>query len=235
MTVGMTVLARSTRVFVPASLVAAPLGGVVVLADAAREHDGIAAGLDPHVATDVLAARSGGVTHAAQVLTFIGSEVVVGLLALLLVIALLERRGPFHAGLAAAAMSVSAALTVGVKHLVERARPGATDRLGASDSTYSFPSGHTLNSAVLLGLVVVLLLPLVGNRSARIVVTVAAIFLSIGIGASRVYLGYHWASDVVASWFMAIALVTLVRIAAHRWGDSVNTRFAIRRQSGSRL
>jgi membrane-associated phospholipid phosphatase len=214
---------------VPAAVFAATVSGVLVLADSAREHDGVSANLDPRVAADVLDARAAVLTHAAKLFTLLGSEPVVGALALLLVVLLLERRGPFLAGCAAGAMAVSAALTVGVKLLVERARPGAVDRLGPLDSSYSFPSGHTLNSAVLLGLVTLLLIPLIRARGRRIVAVIAAGSVAVAIGLSRVYLGYHWASDVLASWLIAVAILACVRIAI-----DVVPEITVRRRSGSR-
>ena len=230
----MTTRLRPIDIAVSAALIAAPVPGILVLVNGARTHRGLASSLDPQVAADVLGARTSLLTHLARWLTFAGSEAVVGSLALLLVVVLLERRGPFFAGIAATAVAVSAALTVGVKLTVSRDRPGAADRLGAADGSYSFPSGHTLNSAVLLGLVVVLLVPLLHDRRARICATSAALLLALGIGASRVYLGYHWTSDVLASWLIALSLLTLVGLTVKHWGDTLNTKFAVRRQSGSR-
>ncbi len=181
----------------------------LALTDSVREGDGIA-GHDPSLTADLVGHRAGALTAIAQVLTFIGSEVIVGVSALGLIIVLLERRGPRYAIVAAAAMATSAAMTVGVKMAVARVRPGTADRLGPSDSTYSFPSGHSLNSAVLLGLVCVLLVPLLRNRRARIGAYGAATLLAAGIGASRVYLGYHWTTDVLASWAIASVIVAIV-------------------------
>lgn len=200
-----------------ATVFAGSIVGVLALADSAREHDGVPARLDAQVATAVVNARSGLLTHAARLLTLLGSEVVVSALALLLVIVLLERRGPFLAMCAAFAMAVSASLTIGVKLLVARDRPGAGIRLGPVDSTYSFPSGHTLNSAVLLGLVGILFVPLLHPRRQRIAVTCGLALLAFGIGLSRVYLGYHWASDVAASWLLAAALLALVAVVSKTW------------------
>lgn len=135
-------------------------------------------------------------------------------MAVALIMVLLARRGSRHALVAAVAMATSAAVTVGAKMAVERARPGAADRLGAFDGTYSFPSGHTLNSAVFLGLVCLLLIPLLVQRSARIGAHGAAVLLAAGIGASRIYLGYHWTTDVLASWLIAAALLSVVYIVS---------------------
>lgn len=206
----------------PVRLLAGPVATMVAagsafaaLTDSVREHDGLA-GHDASLTADVVHHRTGIVTRLAHLLTFVGSEAVVGVLALVLVIVLLERRGPRQALVAVGAMGTSAALTVGVKLAVGRARPGAVDRLGAIDSSYSFPSGHTLGSAVLLGLVCVLLAPVLGRRSVRTAVRTAAVAVAVGVGASRVYLGYHWTTDVLASWTIA-AVVVSAALVASRW------------------
>lgn len=202
---------RVTGLAVPTATLVAAAVAFTALADSATEGDGLAR-LDPSLTADVVQSRTTLLTTAARTLTFLGSELVVGILALGLVILLLERRGPRHAILAMAAMSVSAALTVGVKLGVGRARPGAADRLGPFDSTYSFPSGHTLNSAVLLGVACLLLVPIIRRGSLRLVAYAVALVLAVGIGASRVYLGYHWTTDVLASWTIAAALLAVVLV-----------------------
>ena len=113
-------------------------------------------------------------------------------------------------------MAGSAALTVLVKHLVARARPGAADVLGPVDHSYSFPSGHTLNSAVFLGLLVWLLWPALRSHAARTMAVAAAALLAAGVGASRVYLGLHWVTDVLAAWLLAGAWLSLLLLARDR-------------------
>jgi membrane-associated phospholipid phosphatase len=182
--------------------------GVCVLADNAREREGIST-LDPRVAADMVHLRAPDLTLLARVLTFVGSEVVVGVAAMLVLLALLLRRSWTRATVLAAGMAGSAALTVGVKLLVARSRPGAADRLGAADSSYSFPSGHTLNSAVFLALLCWLVWPLL-SRVGRSVTIPAAAVLAIGIGWSRLYLGYHWFTDVLASVLVAASWLGIV-------------------------
>ena len=196
-------------------LVIAVLGTLLVcaLADAAGEHDGIST-TDPRVAADMVAHRTAGLTVLARTLTFVGSEAVVGLIAAVILALLVWRRTWDRAVVFAAAMGGSAVLTVAVKLAVARPRPGAVDRVGALDTSYSFPSGHTLNTAVLLGLVCWLLWPAV-SWTARVLVVASAVLLAAGVGFSRLYLGYHWFTDVTASiviavsWLSAVLLLSL--------------------------
>lgn len=197
---------------------AGPLAAITIaavaftaLADSVIEGDDLVS-IDPTVTSDLVDHRTSALTTAAHLLSFIGSEVILAVLSICLIIVLLERRGPGPACIAAGAMATSAGATVGVKAVFGRARPDASDRLGAFDSTYSFPSGHTLNSAVFLGLVCLLLVPLLSQRRTRIGAYGAAAVLAIGIGTSRIYLGYHWTTDVLASWSIAAVLLTVVHV-----------------------
>jgi undecaprenyl-diphosphatase len=182
--------------------------GVSWLADAAREHDGPSR-LDPVTAAEVLRIRTPTVTDVAHALSLAGGEVVVGTLALVALVWLVARREPGRAAVVATAIGGSAFLIVAVKTLVGRQRPGLVDRLGPPDTSYSFPSGHTLESAVLLAVVVWLLWP-TASRLARAGLVTGAVVLAVGVGASRVYLGYHWLTDVIASGLVAVGWLSLV-------------------------
>lgn len=185
--------------------------GVVGLADAAEEHDGLSR-LDPVTAAHVVTWRTPALTHLAKILTFLGSEVVVGGLAIILIAFLLVWRQVERASILAIGIGGSAFFTVVVKLLVARPRPGAVDRLGALDTTYSFPSGHTLNSTVLLALVGWLLWPSL-RYAGRVAVVTTGCALAVGVAASRVYLGYHWFTDVLASGLVALAWLSIVWLA----------------------
>ncbi len=102
-----------------------------------------------------------------------------------------------------------------MKLLVARPRPGRVDRLGDLDTTYSFPSAHTLNSAVLLALVGWLLRPSLRYAGRTVLVTAAAV-LAVGVAASRVYLGYHSLTDVLASGLVATAWPCLLWLLGGR-------------------
>jgi membrane-associated phospholipid phosphatase len=196
----------SARLLVP--VVAAAVLAVGWLADSAREHDGPSR-VDPTTAAHVLQLRTPTLTDLARVLSFVGSETAVGFLAVVVFVYLVVRRDPGRAAVVALGIGGSAFLTVVLKLSVGRHRPGAVDRLGAPDSSYSFPSGHTLNTAVFVGLVIWLLWP-VASRAGRAALVVGGVLLSVGVGASRVYLGYHWLTDVVASGLVAIAWLCVV-------------------------
>jgi undecaprenyl-diphosphatase len=85
------------------------------------------------------------------------------------------------------------------KILVARARPALTDHL-VQVSSASFPSGHAANSAIVYLTIATLIDQIVEGRGTRIyILTVTALLVTV-IGISRVYLGVHWPSDVLAGW-----------------------------------
>lgn len=206
------------RYAVPAAgLVAAAAGalGVAGLADSATESDGLAA-FDPGVTADAVSARSTLLTDLAHALTFFGDVPVLALLAAVAAALLWRRTRSLRApGLLMIAMAGAAVLTYGLKLAIGRHRPGVAFVLGPVDTSFGFPSGHTLNSTVFLGTLVGL--AWVGLRSggARIAVASCAVLLSLGIGMSRLYLGYHWATDVLAGWLIAATWLTIVGTAAY--------------------
>jgi len=103
---------------------------------------------------------------------------------------------------------VGQVLRVGLAALVARDRPPKAD-WAATAAGYSFPSGHTVSATLAAGLLCLGLLRTVrsGWRIAGIAVAICWALLD---GASRVYQGVHWPSDVLAGWLFGSALILLV-------------------------
>ena len=101
-----------------------------------------------------------------------------------------------------------------IKLLTARARPLTEYAASMHIKTFSFPSGHTSGSTIAYGLLAYLawhMLPQPWNYIA----TVLLVALIIIVGVSRVYLGAHFPSDVVAGWILGL-IVLLVVIYAVR-------------------
>jgi len=130
-----------------------------------------------------------------------------------LVIALALRRHPRSAVFAAVAIVGSALLNIAVKHLFARARPALWLSL-APETTYSFPSGHAMGSAT----VACVLGCLAWSTRWRWPVIALGAAFTLGVGLSRIYLGVHYPSDVLAGWSAAIAWTLGVRLIAFRRG-----------------
>jgi membrane-associated phospholipid phosphatase len=117
--------------------------------------------------------------------------------------------------LVAGAAAVSITATTFGKQLVGRARPDHSEAVPPYETSPSFPSGHALNTTVVIGVLVYVMCLQFALLWARITaITAGAIFI-IAMGLSRVFLGHHWMTDVLAAWFLGLAWVGLV-ILAHR-------------------
>jgi undecaprenyl-diphosphatase len=113
----------------------------------------------------------------------------------------------------AAAVSVTA--TAVGKKLIGRTRPDHVDAVPPYETSPSFPSGHTLNTTVVIGLVVYLACLQIKRTAARISLIAAGAVFIFAMGMSRVYLGHHWMTDVIFGWVLGLAWVGIV-ILAHR-------------------
>lgn len=117
-------------------------------------------------------------------------------LVLALAFARRKREGVF----AGIALGGSALLNVGAKHYFGRARPDFWLSL-APETSFSFPSGHAMGSMTLA----VALALLAWHTRWRWPVACIAIPFALLVGASRVYLGVHFPSDILAGWTAATA------------------------------
>lgn len=218
--VGAGVARRRTPRPVPACLTTA---GVLVALSAAVfalvARDETLADTDAPVLAEMVAQRTTGRTDLAEAASLFGGTFFTGGLAVLaaLVLALRGRRPRAVVWVGAVAVG---SLTIRLlKTAVERARPPLDTRL-AVETSASLPSGHALMSALGIGLTVVAVLLLLsdagrGSSVVRGAIVLVGAVIVVVIGASRVYLGVHWTTDVLAGWMLGAALAALaVALAA---------------------
>lgn len=112
-----------------------------------------------------------------------------------------------------------------VKILIQRPRPSgdSVDVFAVLDS-YSFPSGHVMFYTILFGFLWYLAYTLVKTSLLRGLLLVLLGSLILGVGASRIYLGQHWASDVLGAYLLG-GLILAAIILLYQWGK---TRFFVR-------
>ena len=165
--------------------------------------------------------HSSGVTQIARILAFLGSPMfVVGIAVVGTIIGFVWRKVRGAAWTFPLAVVVAGLLIEGIKLTVHRPRPTVfTPLLHATG--YSFPSGHSLISIVVYGLLGYFLMHLVRNRAAKLAIAILTGVFIFLIGASRVYVGVHYPSDVLAGWAAGlpwmISCLGLHEVMARRW------------------
>jgi membrane-associated phospholipid phosphatase len=110
------------------------------------------------------------------------------------------------------------ALNTLVKVVVHRPRPGA-DLVNVVQTlnSYSFPSGHVMFYTGFFGFLLFLSFTLLKRTGLRYLVNTVLIILIALVGVSRMYLGEHWASDVLGGYLLG-SLVLIVAVMLYRWG-----------------
>ncbi len=151
-----------------------------------------------------------------RTLTDLGSLIVIGPLLVVLLVGL-ALDGRRHEGIfLAVAMAGSVVLNEAAKALFQRARPQLEWAQAPPD--FSFPSGHAMNSLVFYGAIALIVWTIRG-RQAGLTAIVAAVALATLIGVSRIYLGYHYLTDVVGG---LLAGGVWLAIVARAFGEPVD-------------
>ncbi|MBV9834412.1 MAG: phosphatase PAP2 family protein [Alphaproteobacteria bacterium] len=132
-------------------------------------------------------------------ITALGSTTVLTLMVVLAVSYLLAIRQRLVALVIIASVTGGALLNFLLKAGFARPRPDLVAHL-VKETSMSFPSGHSANSAVIYLTLAILLAGTQTQLRVRWLIIICALLLTITIGATRVYLGVHWPSDVVAGW-----------------------------------
>jgi len=183
--------------------------------DAVTEADGVA-GLDHPLLAYALTLRSPALDAAVTSYTDIAGVVGMPVLAVAIMLMLaLRRRSWTPVILILAAGTGSLLMTIAGKELIGRNRPELADAVPPYEYSPSFPSGHSLNAIVIAGIVAYLLILRQRSKRARTLTITIALLFALTIGLSRVYLGHHWFTDVLAAWALGAAWLALV-ITAHR-------------------
>lgn len=187
------------------------------------DADGVA-GLDHPVLTTVKTMRSPTLDIITTAYTDVGGTIGMPTLALgVMTVLSLRRRSWTPVILIVLAGTGSLLMTVAGKSLIGRTRPPLSDAVPPYEYSASFPSGHSLNSVVIAGIVAYLIILRLKSAHLRALTAFLAGLFAATMGLSRVYLGHHWLTDVLAAWALGAAWLALV-ITAHRLYLTVRTR-----------
>lgn len=160
---------------------------------------------------------SHGVEEAVRDVTALGGTTLVVVVTLVSVLAFIFHRKPIHALVMAGAVVAASASSQFTKALFGRPRP---DLVPHDVYVYSgsFPSGHsTMSTAAFLTLAMLIASLEMKRRSKALAYALAAAVV-VGVGFSRVYLGVHWPSDVLAGWCLGSAWALVGWLALRAMG-----------------
>lgn len=152
--------------------------------------------------------------EAAADLTSLGGISVLGLFAIIAIAFLMIQKKHLSAALMVVGLAGGVALSEGLKALFGRPRP-PSDFQAVETLNASFPSGHALLATVFYLTLGVMLTRAFPRRHIKVFVMGAAILIALLIGLTRVYLGAHWASDVIAGWGAGAAWAMVLWLAAY--------------------
>jgi undecaprenyl-diphosphatase len=157
---------------------------------------------NPADLSDPIGSRS--FEEAMRDVTGLGGVTVVVMVTLVGALAFLMHRRRWHAAILAGTVLLADISSEGLKLIYGRPRPDLVPH-GSYVYSASFPSGHSTLSAATFLTLAMLIASLEPNRGTKIMVYVLAMLLVLAIGFSRVYLGVHWPSDVLAGWSLGAA------------------------------
>jgi len=143
-------------------------------------------------------------------LSFLGSTLALSLGTIAVVIQFALRKWGREAKLFAITMIGAGLLNVTLKLAFKRPRPVPFFNLTAPE-TYSFPSGHSLTSACFFGALAVLVTAQMKSKRLRVVIWFVCTLMFVLIGFSRIYLGVHHTTDVIAGFAAALIWILMVR------------------------
>jgi undecaprenyl-diphosphatase len=203
---------------------AATVAGVLVLAVTVIVFGGVTEDVTQHnglSTTDVLHLhwftqhRTDALISGARAVSEIGSPVVLALAAVAAAVWLWMRG--LRLGLALApgvAFGIAAVAATAMKTLVGRHRPPVALHL-VTENNASYPSGHATDStAFFVALALIVAVFVVRRPLARIITILGAGLLAATIGISRLILGVHWPTDVLAGWALGLATALGVAMVA---------------------
>ena len=105
-----------------------------------------------------------------------------------------------------------------LKHIVQRPRP--TEYRIIDEKGYSFPSGHSMASVAFYGFLIYLIYKNIKNKYLKYILIALLFALIMSIGISRIYLGVHYPSDVIAGFLVAISyLIMFIHIVGKNCGE----------------
>lgn len=199
---------NENRVWLRAAAAAAALACFFVLLYLVKS--GQAAALDDPVRQFFYDMRREWLTPIVKCITYLGNWQTITALCLVLLI-IRPTRIPYGIPVSAGAIFVTI-LNKWIKSSVHRPRPDEMLHL-IEQGGFSFPSGHAITSMFVYGMLIYLIRANVKNKRTANILTVLLAIPMILVGLSRIYLGVHYPTDVLAGW--SLGILTILAAAAY--------------------
>jgi undecaprenyl-diphosphatase len=164
---------------------------------------------DPRITEWLVEHRTDAWTSFFRAVTHLGDPLVVAAVAATVALGLFALRRRRLAVMVLVSTAGTAVITTVAKLAVDRGRPPPALWLTTASGP-AFPSGHAAQSVALWGALVVVVWASVRSPAVRLAAAALAGMAFLGVGVSRVYLGVHWASDVLCGWAVATMWVTVL-------------------------
>ena len=165
-------------------------------------------GFDSNIQTWVRGGLPAGLTRFFKTITILGNTPVQAIIAIVAVIWLYLRQYKAEAIFVGASGLLASILIVSLKYIYQRQRPSITHLVHASG--YSFPSGHSLGTFMILGAIAIVLAQRLAKKESKIAVYGITGLLIFLVGLSRIYVGVHYPTDVLAGFTLAFALLNAI-------------------------
>ena len=183
--------------------------------DAVTERDGVAA-LDVPLLHAAMGLRSPAADGFAAGVAELFGPVGMPIMAVAAILVLSLRRRSFTPVILIAAAGIGSLLmTLAGKDIIGRHRPPLADAIPPFEYSPSFPSGHTLNATVIAGIVGYLIWLRRHAIAAKVASLAVPVVIAVVVGLTRILLGAHWFTDVLAGWLLGAGWLALV-VTAHR-------------------
>lgn len=145
-------------------------------------------------------------TNIIRIITHLGDPIIVTSITILLVIIPKTRKRVGYP--MAAAVIVSEALNLILKEIFARERPNILQLV--NETTYSFPSGHAMINTTVYTMLGIFAIKYIRSKKIKISVIIMCIIMPLIISFSRVYLGVHYAGDVLGGMLLGFAVTVFI-------------------------
>jgi membrane-associated phospholipid phosphatase len=198
------------------SLAAVGLIVFFIILASVLQHDGVST-IDPPLERAINATRAPWLTTVMIIIAIVFGPIALPIIILVVTVLWMVFSKHFWRPILLAAGTLTGVIVVQlIAHAVQRPRPPVALMLFGPDLTFSFPSGHVMGASNFALLITYLVFSRRMSKKAPVIgFLIAAVFIFF-TAVCRVYLGYHWATDALASVSLSLVILGIV-IAIDTW------------------